>query len=181
MRGGISLSESDVHLAKKGDKDAFTRIITNNEGLLYRISKNILKNDIDCADAIQETILKCYASIELLKKPVYFRTWLVKILLNECYNILRYKKRVLPTKELYNEPATDRIDKDYHDLKSHIDNLDADHQNIIILFYYEEFSIKEIAEILDIKEGTVKSRLARARNKLALLLNENKERGIKIE
>ena len=73
-------------------KDAFIREVRDAEAMLYHISKSILKNDSDCGDAVQETILKAYEKLPTLKKEKYFRTWITRILINECKGILRKRK-----------------------------------------------------------------------------------------
>lgn len=77
-------------------KDVFIKEVRDAEAMLYHISKSILKNDSDCGDAVQETILKAYEKLPTLKKEKYFRTWITRILINECKGILRKRKNVIP-------------------------------------------------------------------------------------
>ena len=72
--------------------EEFVNQISAAETSLYRVAKSILKNDEDCADAIQNAVLKAFDKIGTLKKEKYFRTWLTRILINECYQIMRKKK-----------------------------------------------------------------------------------------
>lgn len=92
--------ESEVELAQKGSKEAFSRLIKNSEASMYRVAKSFLKTDTDCADAIQETILKAYKMIRSLKQPQYFKTWLIRILINECKHVLNVKNKVIPMEDL---------------------------------------------------------------------------------
>ena len=69
-------------------KDVFIKEVRDAEAMLYHISKSILKNDSDCGDAVQETILKAYEKLPTLKKEKYFRTWITKILINECNGMI---------------------------------------------------------------------------------------------
>ena len=80
-------------------KDVFIKEVRDAEAMLYHISKSILKNDSDCGDAVQETILKAYEKLSTLKKEKYFRTWITRILINECKGILRKRKNVIPYEE----------------------------------------------------------------------------------
>ena len=80
-------------------KDVFIKEVRDAEAMLYHISKSILKNDSDCGDAVQETILKAYEKLPTLKKEKYFRTWITKILINECNGIFRKRKNVIPYEE----------------------------------------------------------------------------------
>ncbi|MBW8352123.1 sigma-70 family RNA polymerase sigma factor [Bacillus sp. IITD106] len=182
IKGGESELEKDVLLAQKGDKEAFTRLIEDCQLTLYRVSLGILKDDTDCADAIQETILKSYHSIINLKQPKYFKTWLTRILINECNDILRKRKKIILLDSVDDIGNIEEHKEEHIDLKLALSKLECNHRTVLILFYYEEFSIKEIAQILKIREGTVKSRLNRARHKLSSLLNLYKdERGVENE
>jgi RNA polymerase sigma-70 factor, ECF subfamily len=161
--------ERDVDLAQKGDIDAFSRLIKECESTLYRVSYGILKSDHDCADAIQEAILKSFKSITSLKNKQYFKTWIIRILINECHNILRHKKRLISIENMKEPSYEEKFD--HMEVSKAINQLNPDQKVIVILFYYEGFSIKEIVEVLNVHEGTVKSRLHRARIQLAQLLN----------
>lgn len=77
-------------------KDAFIREVREAEAMLYHVSKSILKNDSDCGDAVQETLLKAYEKLPTLKREKFFRTWIIRILINECKGILQRRKNVIP-------------------------------------------------------------------------------------
>ncbi|WP_430786602.1 sigma-70 family RNA polymerase sigma factor [Virgibacillus flavescens] len=176
------LAEEDIILAQKGDKDAFMRIILDSQDSLYRVSKGILRNDNDCADAIQNAIEKAYDSISKLKKANYFKTWMIRILINECYNILKLKNKSVAI-ETVDIMATYEMNLDESiDLTAAINQLESHYRSVIILFYLEDYTINEIAEILQVGPGTVKSRLNRARTKLGSFLGvANVERRAKNE
>ena len=70
-------------------KEELGDLILASQETLYRVAKTLLYNDADCADAIQETIVKAFSKIHTLKKEQYAKTWLIKILINECYAIMR--------------------------------------------------------------------------------------------
>ena len=131
-------------------KDVFIKEVRDAEAMLYHISKSILKNDSDCGDAVQETILKAYEKLPTLKKEKYFRTWITRILMTE----------------------EDR----YSHLYMAIMELPEDLRILVTLYYLEGFSLKEISEALDIPEGTIKSRLSRAREFLKVQLSEEEKR-----
>lgn len=164
--------EREIKLAQKGDNSAFEKLIRTNEASMYRVAKAILKADEDCADAIQETILKAYKSISHLKQPAYFKTWLTKILINECRKILQNRNKIVSIEEVkLGEKEADEYDD--LDLKQAIKELDDELKVIVLLYYFEDLSVKEISEIINIPEGTVKSRLSRARNHLYKKLDVN--------
>ena len=81
--------ESIVLRAKKNDKDAFTELILNIEECLYNVARIRLKSEEDINDAIQETEIIAFKSIKKLEHPKYFKTWIIKILINECNKIYR--------------------------------------------------------------------------------------------
>lgn len=163
--GGLPL-EFDVRLARKGDKAAFERLIQQNKISLYRVAKGILQSEDDIGDAIQETILKAYKGLSKLRQDHFFKTWLIKIMINECNIILRHRKRLIPMESLPHEDSTNMPEHDQMELMWAIDSLDQDLKVVTILYYYEDMPIKTIASTVNIPEGTVKSRLSRAREKL---------------
>ncbi|MCE5169087.1 sigma-70 family RNA polymerase sigma factor [Paenibacillus profundus] len=162
--------EHEVERVRQGDKDAFGTLIRAHEASLYRIAKSIVSSDEDCADAIQEAVLKAYRSIHTLREPRYFKTWLVRILVNECRSILRKRKQTVPFIELQHARAEE---DDYMHIETQeiVDSLEEDLRIVVTLFYIEDLPLKEVADMLDQPIGTVKSRLYRARQKLAELLN----------
>ncbi|RED51651.1 sigma-70 family RNA polymerase sigma factor [Cohnella lupini] len=165
----------DIVKAKKGDKDAFERIIRTIEVVLYRTSKAFLQSDDDCADAMQETVFRAYRSINSLKESAYFKTWITRILINECKRIMHRNRNVVSFSDDYIaavlDPELTKIE-----LWDIIDRLDSSHKAVAILYYYVDLSIKEIAKELKVPEGTVKSRLHRARELVALQLQGQPER-----
>ena len=92
--------------AKKHDKEAFVKLIEDNQASMYKAAIAILQNDEDAADAIQETILICWEKIGSLRHAGYFKTWLMRILIHQCYAIYNQKKRMI-TAEKFPSDATD--------------------------------------------------------------------------
>ncbi|WP_025691261.1 sigma factor [Paenibacillus zanthoxyli] len=76
--------EQEVKLAKQGDREAFIRLTRQIENGLYNTARAMVKKDEDIADALQETILKAYKSLDTLREPGFFKTWVYRILINEC-------------------------------------------------------------------------------------------------
>lgn len=163
--------KSTVSKAKKGDKEAFLALIDENRLNIYRVARGILKDKEDIEDAIQNTIIKSFQKINSLKQDDYFRTWLIKILINECTQILRKGKRVTYLSEnndteIYND-SYENID-----LTKAINSLSEELRATTVLFYFEDMSTKDIAKLLKISDGTVRSRLTRARTKLREIMGE---------
>ena len=155
-------------------KDAFIREVRDAEAMLYHISKSILKNDSDCGDAVQETLLKAYEKLPTLKREKFFRTWITRILINECKGILRRRKNVIPYED-YMDNARMFEENRYDHLYMAIMELPEELRILVTLYYLEGFSQKEISEALDIPEGTIKSRLSRARDFLKEQLSEEEK------
>lgn len=149
-------------------------LILDSERQLYSTAKTILSDDHDCADAIQETIVKAFSKIGTLRNDKYAKTWLIRILINECYTLLRKSSKLVPLEEM-SEMAEMNADKntDYSDLYKALNSLKEELRLPVILYYIEDFSIKEIAQILEISECAVQKRLARARGKLKRDLQES--------
>ena len=83
------MNEILIRKAKKGDKDAFCRLMDEQMQSMYKIAISYVKNDEDAADAIQDTILSCYENLKSLKYNRYFKTWMIRILINKCKDILQ--------------------------------------------------------------------------------------------
>ena len=166
--------KSNIIKAKNGDNEAFLELINENKLNIYRVARGILSNEHDIEDAIQNTIIKAYEKINTLKKNEFFRTWLVRILINECNEIIRRNKRVVSINESNHE---ERYNDCYEniDLTKAINSLSEELRVTTVLFYFEDMSIKDIASMLNIPNGTVRSRLSRARKILREVIGEDAE------
>lgn len=160
--------ESLARRAKEGDKEAFVSLMESCKPSLLGVARSILRNEEDVADAMQDTVLKAFRSIGGLKKPGNCKTWLTRILINSCYEVLRGKKTV-PLEEFLPENAA-LFQKDPAgqwdaslDVRKTLDELVPGDRLILTLFYVEDFSQKQIGQALDITENAVKQRLARAK------------------
>lgn len=162
----------EVKRAKQGNKEAFCNLIRINKVAIYRVAKSILSKEDDVEDAVSEAILKAYKNIKLLKNEAFFKTWLIRIVINESNTL--YKKRskeIVVDKEHFNNI---KVNDNYKDLSLYnaINSLDDDLRTTTILFYFEDMKYKDIAKVLNVKEGTIKSRLSRAKEKLYHMLKE---------
>lgn len=165
--------EELIKKAKAGDKKAFTELIKMIENDLYRIARTRLSDDYDIKDAIQETMINTYKHLNNLKDNTNFKSWIIKILINECNKIYRKKSRkdklidkVNFEKSLNN--GTDYIGDSISnmDFKILIEKLDYQERLIVTLFYNSKYSCNEISEILTMNTNTVKSKLRRAKEKI---------------
>ncbi|MDE6052199.1 MAG: sigma-70 family RNA polymerase sigma factor [Lachnospiraceae bacterium] len=150
------------------DKEAFADVVLSSTDSLYRISKSILKNDADCEDAVQEAIATGFGKLSTLQQEAYAKTWLTRILIHECYNLLKKREK---TAAILTEPEDEEyINLDYSDLYEALSTLKKEYRLTIVLYYLEGYSIEEIAKILRIPTGTVKSRLSRGRRDLRCIM-----------
>ena len=148
-------------------KENLGRLILESERQMYLTAKTILRNDQDCGDAIQEAIVKAFQKIDTLRQDKYAKTWLMRILINECYSLLRRESRYVSMEEMRELSIGEAEEKkDYSDLYSAVRSLKEELRIPVILYYGEDFSIREIAQILEITEGAVQKRLFRARIQL---------------
>ncbi len=169
--------EELVEKAKRNDEQAFNELIISIQEEMYLIAKSKLRNEDDIADAIQEAILLCYKNIKKLRNNKSFKTWLIKILINECNNIYRRRKKNQISYEEENIENYLKVEENNFQnigFDILIRNLKDDEKLILSLYYYSEYSTKEISKILKIKESTIKTKIFRAREKLK---NQYKEGG----
>ena len=149
--------------AKNKDPDAFTELMQNCTKDMYKAAISILMNDEDAADAIQDAILTCWEKIDSLKHNCYFKTWLMRILINKCYDIRKSKSKSNPMEE-WEEPFAEDM---YNlELKEALAWLDEKYRIVLMLYYGQGYHIPEIAKILKIPKSTVQTRLNRGRQKL---------------
>lgn len=150
------------------DKEAFANVVLSSTDSLYRISKSILKNDADCEDAVQEAIATGFGKLGTLRQEAYARTWLTRILIYECYSLLKKREK---TAAMLAEPQDEKyVSADYSDLYDALSTLKKEYRLTIVLYYLEGYSIEEIAQIMRIPAGTVKSRLSRGRRDLRRIM-----------
>lgn len=151
----------------------FTREIEAAQPSMFRIAFAILRNRTDCEDAAQNAVLKAYRRLDTLNDKSLFRTWLIRILKNECFDLL--KKRGSQTALLDNAAVYEMEVPDL-DLNRAFDTLSSEERLTIALFYFEGYKTAEIAKITDVSEGTVRSRLSRARSALKEQLSQKEQR-----
>ena len=136
---------------------------------LFRVAFAILRNRTDCEDAAQNAVLKAYRNLGSLKQRSYFKTWLISILKNECFDMLKRRRPTLDVteQELSYEMAVPDVD-----LNRAFDQLSPEERLTITLYYYEGYDTREIAKLTEVSEGTVRSRLSRGRASLRAMLQE---------
>lgn len=153
-------------------KQEFSSRILEAEEAMYHTAYAILRNDSDCADAVQDAIFKAYKSLGSLKNPEYFKTWIIRILVNTCYSQLKSRKYTEDIEDMESIPGQIAED-DYSktELMLEIAAMDEKYRVPLVLYYMDGFTAEEIASSLGITSAAVRKRLSRAR----LILREQLE------
>ncbi|OLO25262.1 RNA polymerase subunit sigma [Alkalihalophilus pseudofirmus] len=169
----------DLHTVKKainGDGEAFEELLFKEEKMLYYKALSYVGKKEEALDAIQETAYKAFLAIGQLRHPEYFSTWLFRILIRECYSLLRKRDQMIPYEESELLKRLDRKQDEVVDsfhLSEALSRLESSYQTTIVLFYYHDLSVKDISEIMEKPVGTVKTNLRRARKKLKIELERS--------
>lgn len=170
-----------IKKAIKGNKECLEELLVLSGDQLYRTAYLYVRNREDALDVVQEASYKAFLSIGQLKNEKFFLTWLTKILINCSYDVLKKSKKELPLSNMI-EPTTDEKEKreENLDLLEAINRLDEKHKNAIILFYFQDLPISEVAKVMKIPENTVKTFLSRGKDRLKKLLGGMNYNGEKI-
>lgn len=154
-----------VKRAQRGDTGAFAALIEENKMALRRIAHGFFESEEDVADVLQETVLNAFEHLPELKNARYFKTWLVRILINNCNSLYRENRRSVPFEELPETlpAAPPPSDLEFFEM---LRSLPPDSRLIFQLYYGERFTTREIAGMLKMNESTVKSRLSRGKKQL---------------
>lgn len=162
------------NITKAEKEELFNSLVIPLKTKLYKTGMAILKNDDDCVDAIQNALFSAYQNLEKLENEQYFATWMTRIMINKCYDVIKNNKKVVFLNEQMKKQEDFYYDtyKEESIVENALNSIDQDLKLVAVLYYFDGFSIKEISQICNIPEGTTKSRLARCRDKLYQLLKE---------
>lgn len=155
----------------------FIETVDQNRTAMFRLAYSIVLNKEDAEDVVSESILKAYSHLAELKDAKKMKAWLFQIIANESKTCLRKRKRIELTEDPSLFSAKENKTEAPHDLLEYVYQLGESFREVILLYYFEEFRVKEIARILAISEGTVKSRLSRAREALKEALEQDNQKG----
>jgi RNA polymerase sigma-70 factor (ECF subfamily) len=173
------LEETLVSRMKSGDIDAFTQIYNEYKHSVYRTACLVSGNPADGEDITQETFVKVFVHCSELKSDKMFRYWLFKILNRTAWQFLKYKKSEIPDDSIIDKadfletPTTEDTimqNEKRDEVYNAVMTLDYNLRIVVILYYYNEMSVKQISKVIGCYEGTVKSRLFTARKKLEKLV-----------
>ena len=150
----------------------FTQKLLESEPMLYRIACALLRSETDRQDAMQETALKAWKNRASLREEQYFRTWISRIMVNECHNLHRKNSRYVPVEELPDRPAPDSGEQE---TRLMLESLPEKQRVPLVLHYLEGFSLEEIARVQHISLALVKYRMHQARKALRVEWNGKEE------
>lgn len=170
-------TEELVRSAQSGDHEAFHQLISASKEKLYSIGYSYLHNEADVLEAIQETTCRAYTKLGRLREPRYFQTWLIRILIHYCMDEQKRKAAILPLYHMTEPLAADLALDDKLQLEMTINRLPAKLRHIIILKYYEDMTLAEIANLLEKPEGTIKTWLNKALIQMRRAFQKEVKRG----
>lgn len=159
-------------MTEKIRTERFCSAVFEMKGEMYAVAVSLLKNKEDAEDAVQQTLYKAYERLDTLRFSEKFRPWIMKILTNECYAVIRGRKQTLPSENMEELPDRDSETEEKITLWETVSRLKIEQRTVVLLFYYQDLPIKEISKVLGISEDTVKKRLSRARDTLRQSLEE---------
>jgi len=179
--------EFTLRRAQKGDAQAFEALVTPHEQMLWRVCWHYTHHQEDAADCLQEAMLKAWRAIRTYRSECSLKSWLYRIAATVCLDFLRKQKRLPPTDsadEMAEEEGFTPVDasptpdeavirqESADNIRAAIDALPAEMRTVIILYALQGLGYEEIAAAMDTSLGTVKSRLNRARQKIAKFLQD---------
>ena len=164
----------DLTVPREETKERFCEVVRLHSGAMFRTARALTGSDADAEDAVGEAVLRAWQSYGALRDPLAVRAWLLKITANCAREQYRKTGRLIPVDTL--ETAAPERDADAaQDLWQAVNRLPRDQRAAVVLFYYEDLTLAQSAPILGVAQGTVKSRLSRARARLRVLLDEEEE------
>lgn len=158
-----------IKKAQQGYDQAFLKLFQDYEQDIYKMAFIYVKNQNDALDVVQETAYRSFKTIKNLRKPQYFKTWLIRIAINCSLDLLRKRQKVVQLKPEFEENISSDITDDIAleiTVSDLIDCLNEIEKGVVILRYYEGLTFKEVSETLDIPLGTAKTILYRSLKKL---------------
>lgn len=186
----------DVRAAQNGDPEAMNRLLVAVQDMVYYSCLRMLRNETDAQDASQEILITVYRRIDALADPLSYLGWVKRITANRCRDRLGASNKAFLLHETedgadalaaFEEPDEQRVpDKALDNAETRrminelIDRLPDEQRICVILYYYNEMKTREIAEALNVSEGTVKSRLNYARKSIKAGVEEYEKQGIKL-
>lgn len=167
----MSPSEQLVKDAIKGDDSSFLKLMQLYKIDLYKTALSYFRNEEEAIEAIQEVTYRAYKNLKSIRDTAYFKTWLTRIMINYCNDQLKKKKRIVLSDKILNQKGNEQ-NHSRIELKDAMLGLDDRSREILILKYFNDMKIKDIASSMQCPEGTVKTWLNKALKALREKLEE---------
>lgn len=149
-----------VKKAIKGNFNAYSILVNELKSDGYKMAYTILRNEDDSIDAYLQAVEKGLKNITTLKEPEYFKTWFIRIVINEAKNIMRKNNKVISIQDCSINEESESMDTDTKlDLEKALENVDSTTREMIRLKFYMGYSLEEISNILKVPIGTVKGKM----------------------
>lgn len=177
-----SWSEADIkQLALENKRLAMEMVIHKYRERLFYHAGSIVKDWHEAYDVVQEVFIKAMREKRFFLPEFRMKAWLFRVTTNLCFNMVRDRKRrgaILDGMQKVDRAHADQLERVFHgerrdEVLAAIDTMTPDHREILLLRYYDDLSYAEIADVLEIKLGTVMSRLSRARTRLLSAMGED--------
>jgi RNA polymerase sigma-70 factor, ECF subfamily len=151
--------------------------VIRNKEKYYRLAYSYVKNADDALDIVQESIYKAVSHIDSLKSPSYIRPWFYRIVVNTSLDFLQKQRKVVVVENEVLAAFDSGLYDEYKnfDLQRALDNLSEKYRTVVVLRYFEDLKMEEIAEILDENISTIKTRLYKALKMLRIKMNDYEE------
>lgn len=169
--------ENLIQALKNGDISAVDEIYRAYSAPALRTAYLMTSDRHTAEDVLQDTFIQCIKSINGLKNNSAFKAWFYKILVRNAYKAAKAQKSLIPSEDIYEKADTavyDKYPSEKSEIISCINRLPQKLRSTVILFYYNELTIKEISQIMLCPQGTVKSRLDRAKKELKKFIEKEK-------
>ena len=166
--------EEIISAAIQGDRIALQQLLKSEKEKLYRMAYTYVKNEDDALEVFQQTVLQAIESVHQVKEPHYFSTWLVRICINKALAFLKNNKKLVYMDEVEERNLENGATADVAeqlDVSNALDSLPEKFKTALMLRYYQDFTVKQIATVMECPEGTVKTTLHRG---LAMLKKDLK-------
>ena len=167
------MDDSLIQAAIKGNDEALILCLQHLSPQLVKTAAALMGDSGSVEDCIAETTLRVYKSRKQVKHPEFFKTWVIRILINQCNNELKRQNRWIALSDDFDMPAPQKDDYSFvHDILAILPN---DLKEVVVLKYFHQMTFKEIARILDLPESTAKSRCRLALTKMRVEMEEEDE------
>lgn len=172
-----------IERVKGGDSDAFGALVDAHKDMIYTVCLRMLSSEADAEEAAQDVFVKAFRSIESFQAKAKFSTWLYRIAYNHCISVIRKKVKMIDLVDDIPEGEVDEGEMNGLDsisaeerskyLKLAIESLAESDAVVVTLFYYDELSLEEIAQVTGLNNSNIRIKLHRSRKKMYQVICEN--------